>query len=135
MSRHIDRRQFNRHQQFPRRREPRRRQTPAERTLWRHLRDRRSLGLNFNRQYGGPFIVDFYCPEKLLSIELDGAHHFTPAGMAHDAARGEYIRRLGIAELRFENIEVLEQIDRVPTVIERIIAAQPGSRSRRVSAF
>ncbi|MCP1642776.1 very-short-patch-repair endonuclease [Pseudomonas citronellolis] len=54
-------------------RELRRRQTDAERLLWSRLRDRRLLGWKFRRQVPlGPYVVDFYCHERQLVVELDG---------------------------------------------------------------
>ena len=52
-------------------------------------------------------IVDFYCPEESLIIELDGAGHFTSAGSAVDVNRDWHLQRPGFRVLRFENKEVL----------------------------
>ena len=70
----------NRHRVYPpvllRSRELRHPQTPAEATLWRHLRGR-NLVYKFRRQHPlDRFIVDFYCPEAKLCIEIDGGSHF-----------------------------------------------------------
>ena len=60
-------------------RDLRKRLTPAERILWRLLRDRRLKGLKFRRQFPiGPFVVDFCCYELRLVIELDGEVHAEP---------------------------------------------------------
>ena len=58
-----------------RRKELRRNETKEEKLLWENLR-RKKLGVKFNRQYSvGPYVLDFYCVEKRLGLELDGAHH------------------------------------------------------------
>ena len=58
------------------RRRLRRETTEAERVLWSKLRNRQFHGLKFYRQYGvEKYILDFYCPEKRLGIELDGGQH------------------------------------------------------------
>ena len=82
----------------------RKRQTPAERMMWRVLRDRRLRGLKFRRQFPlGPFIADFCCHEIRLLIELDGEVHADPQGMARDRERDAYLRGLGFTILRFPN--------------------------------
>lgn len=59
-----------------RRKELRNNLTIAEASLWKYLKGRRMHGLKFRRQHSiGPFIVDFYCPEEKLIIELDGEVH------------------------------------------------------------
>lgn len=51
-------------------------QTDAEHLLWRHLRNRQFLALKFRRQYPmPPYVLDFYCAELALVIELDGGQH------------------------------------------------------------
>lgn len=86
-------------------REMRRAATPEEDLVWERLRGRRFHGLRFRRQHAiGPFIVDFYCHEKQLIIEVDGGIH---EGIAQqDAARQQYLEHLGFAVLRLDNHEV-----------------------------
>ncbi len=73
--------------------------TPAEAKLWSVLKSSQLHNRKFRRQYSiGEFIVDFYCPEEKLAVELDGAGHFTVSGNLHDAARTaffEYCRYSG----------------------------------------
>ena len=72
----------------PRRRELRTYGTSAEAALWNLLKKRQLRGRKFRRQHSvGRYILDFYCPSERLAIELDGAHHYTPAGQDHDARR------------------------------------------------
>ena len=72
------------------------------------LRNRR-LGVKFHRQCPiENWIVDFYCFEQRLAIELDGGVHSQPTQMRKDAAKEDYFRRLGIRLLRIPNGVVLE---------------------------
>jgi very-short-patch-repair endonuclease len=92
--------------------------TPAEATLWRILKSKQLEGRKFRRQHSvGNYILDFYCPSERLAIELDGAHHFTEAGLMYDKKRTEYIESLDITIIRFENKLVF---DRTDFVIEEI---------------
>jgi formamidopyrimidine-DNA glycosylase len=93
--------------------------TDVEKKLWRRLRNRQLLGMKFRRQHPvGKYIVDFYCDEAKLAIELDGGQHASSSG--YDTARTEALERLGIRVLRFWNNEVLGNLD---GVLERIAEA------------
>lgn len=99
----------------------RRRLTPAELKLWQMLRDRRLEGLRFRRQAPlGPYLVDFFCPERSLVIELDGGGHGRFQAIRADAERDRWIREQGHAVLRFSNHDVMSSVDRV---CEAILAA------------
>ncbi|WP_416236138.1 endonuclease domain-containing protein [Pseudomonas citronellolis] len=99
-------------------RELRRRQTDAERLLWSRLRDRRLLGWKFRRQVPlGPYVVDFYCHERQLVVELDGGQHL---GNAADVDRDAWLRGQGLRVLRFWNHDVLV---RTEGVLEAILLA------------
>ena len=90
------------------RREP----TRAEDRLWQRLRNRQASGLKFRRQHAiGRFIVDFYCAEARLVVEVDGAVHEDTAD--EDAARQEFLESRGLRVLRFSNDEVSKSLDRV----------------------
>ncbi len=97
--------------------------TPTEERLWEYLRNRQVSGLKFRRQHAvGPFILDFYCSEACLAIEVDGSvHEYT---VEEDALRQEFLENLGFKVLRFTNQEVLESLD---TVIDRIKSAITNS--------
>ena len=104
--------------------------TPAEQKLWKHLRDRRLGGAKFRRQHPvGRFIVDFYCADCRLVIEIDGDSH---AGQAdYDAARTAWLREQGYTVIRFTNREVDQQIDALLEAIAReigILAVDHRSR-------
>lgn len=87
--------------------------TPAEAKLWKHLNNSQ-LGRKFRRQHSiGKYILDFYCPQEKLAIELDGRTHFTDNGFEKDENRTAYLKSLNIKVIRFENKEVFEQLDGV----------------------
>ena len=78
-----------------RRRELRGNLTPAEAFLWKHLKSSQLDGKKFRRQHSiGPYIVDFFCAECRLAVELDGAGHMTEFGAEADAERSEFLKRL-----------------------------------------
>gem|GEM_PF-494710 len=105
--------------------------TKPEAILWKMLKKRQVAGLRFRRQHAvGPYVLDFYCPEAKLAIELDGYHHFTPEGQEHDQQRTEFINRAtGIHILRFENQVVFDNPEMILGAIEEYVgqwAAQPS---------
>ena len=92
--------------------------TDAEQWLWQRLRRKQILGLQFYRQK--PilnFIVDFYCPAANLVIECDGGQHYTAEGLEADRARDQALAQLGLNMLRFDNRQILTEID---GVVEKI---------------
>lgn len=93
--------------------------TPAEAALWLHLRRSQLAGLKFRRQASiGPYIVDFYCPQARLIVELDGASH--TGQEARDAQRDSYFEQLGFRVCRFENRWVFESLEVVLDEIEQV---------------
>ena len=99
-------------------RQLRRAATDAETLLWRHLRGRQLAGRKFRRQHPvSPYVLDFYCEELHLGIELDGGQHYADEGAQHDQCRAESLLGSGIRLLRFSNREVLLEL---PAVLERI---------------
>jgi very-short-patch-repair endonuclease len=98
-------------------RELRRNTTKAEERLWRQLRSRNIEGLKFRRQHPvGSFIVDFYCPQSKLIIEVDGGSHADQ--QEYDQQRTEWLQARGYRVIRFTNDDVKEALD---GVIERIL--------------
>ncbi|MBN1584763.1 endonuclease domain-containing protein [Candidatus Uhrbacteria bacterium] len=96
----------------------RRNPTRAEAMVWSCLKGRR-LGKDFRRQHViGKFIVDFYCPESGLIIEIDGGIHDTPEQAKKDALRERYLIQLGFRIIRFTNRQVLNDIQTVKSVIQ-----------------
>jgi len=97
----------------------RKNQTDAERAFWAHVRNRRFHGMRFLRQYSvGPYILDFYCPQMRVAIELDGGQHNRPEGSKYDVERSEYLRDHGIDVLRFWDHEVLQNMQGVLARVE-----------------
>jgi len=108
-----------------RRRELRRNQTDAERAFWAKVRNKQFLGMKFFRQYSfGPYILDFYCSEKKLAVELDGGQHNQPEGRDSDLVRTDYLNTHGVEVVRFWNNEVLHEIDGVLARLELELVSQ-----------
>ena len=104
--------------------ENRKNPTEAESVLWNALKAK-GAGLKFRRQHIiEDFIVDFYCNEKKLTVELDGGYHRVPEQMKSDAERTARLKELGYTELRFTNEQVLGDID---NVIKEILASPKSS--------
>jgi very-short-patch-repair endonuclease len=102
----------------------RREMTKAELRLWTQLRKPGIEGLRFRRQTPiGPFIVDFFCPEKKLIVEVDGGQHGHVAGERHDSARDAWLTEQGYKVVRFWNRDVMENLD---GVCRTILAASNG---------
>ena len=92
--------------------------TLAEKKLWEALRGRRLAGLKFRPQHPyGRFILDAFCVEHQLEIEVDGGIHTTPEQAAYDAERTKYLEARGIQVLRFSNNEVINDLGNVLTKI------------------
>jgi very-short-patch-repair endonuclease len=69
----------------------------AEVLMWLHLSQRQMDGFKFRRQYSvHQYIIDFYCPELKLAIEIDGDSHYYPASSKFDSERQKYIESFGI---------------------------------------
>jgi very-short-patch-repair endonuclease len=93
--------------------------TPAEDILWERLKNRKLAGLKFRRQeHIGRFIVDFYCHELMLVVELEGGIHDCADQKEYDQARFEELDARGFRILRIKNSEVIENIDKV---LEKIL--------------
>jgi very-short-patch-repair endonuclease len=81
--------------------------TSSESVLWDALRNRRLANLKFRRQYPiGPLIIDFFCLEKLLAIEVDGGIHEQTDIQIHDIERDRYLSTLGIRTIRVKDEHV-----------------------------
>jgi very-short-patch-repair endonuclease len=105
--------------------------TQAEQILWQHLRNR-NFGGNFRRQRPiGPFIVDFYCHEVRLVVELDGESHNHTAQAEHDELRTEWFQDRGYRVLRFWNQDVLRDTDSViAAIVEALSPSAPSPAPR-----
>jgi len=95
-------------------RELRQESTEAEKLLWEELRNRKFNGLKFRRQHPlDKFIVDFYCNEKKIVLELDGGVHNEKINKEYDEARTAMLAGLNIIVLRFKNEEVINDMQGV----------------------
>ena len=93
--------------------------TPAEQRLWQALKNRQLSGLKFRCQHPvGSFIVDFYCAQCRLVVELDGEIH--EQRVEYDAARTAKLNQFGYRVVRFSNQAVMTHLDEV---LCRILAA------------
>ena len=102
-------------------RELRKNPTYAEKILWHAIR-RKQLGVEFHRQIPiHQFIVDFYCHELKLAIEVDGVSHNEPGIKIHDAKRQSKLESLGVRFLRFEDDEILGNVETVVSKIKEWI--------------
>lgn len=94
-------------------RDLRKNSTKAEKLLWEALRNN-SLGFKFRRQYpADKFILDFYCYELKLAIELDGSVHTDKFQKDYDKIRTEKLKELGITVIRFWNNEIEKDLKNV----------------------
>ncbi|MBL8030376.1 MAG: DUF559 domain-containing protein [Candidatus Doudnabacteria bacterium] len=90
--------------------------------LWRQLKGNK-LGKKFRRQYGvGIYSLDFYCPELRLGIELDGSTHDNAVSYQNDIKRAGFIESQGIKIIRFQNKEVLSDLNGVVQEIKRYLS-------------
>ena len=86
--------------------------SPIEQRLWFFLRDRRLGGYKFRRQQSmGPYVVDFYCAEKNLAIELDGPSHGEAAQRMKDPHRQRFLETQGLTVLRYLNEQIIHELE------------------------
>lgn len=96
--------------------------TSAEAILWESLKNKQLFGYKFRREHPvGCYIIDFYCLQKRLAIEIDGGYHFTLEQQIYDAHRTYEINRMGLHEIRFNNNEVFNNLQCVlDKIMEKI---------------
>ena len=100
--------------------ELRKRQTDAEKKPWVILRNRQLAGAKFRRQFSiGSYILDFYAPEFRLCIEADGGQHYEDKGKQGDKVREKELSKLGVEILRFNDNEILNNIEGVFEIIQK----------------
>lgn len=126
---------YNHNKLKNRRKQLRNNLTIAEASLWNYLQGRKFHRRKFRRQYSiGTYIVDFYCPEEKLAIELDGEVHRNDGVFSQDQKKMQYFQELGIKVLRFENKLVFEQLEFVLIKIEQaMFKTTPSSDIRSES--
>ena len=93
--------------------------TDAERALWHRVRRKQIHGTQFYRQKPLlSFVVDFYCPAAKLAIEVDGSQHLEAGHRARDHARDTALAGIGLRVLRFDDRQVLLEMNAVLEAIE-----------------
>ena len=97
--------------------------TEAEKIVWDKLKNRNVFKARFRRQHPiGSFIVDFYCHEYKLAIEIDGEIHLKTEVIEYDDGRSHDIEKFGIKILRFTNNEVFTNLNNIIEEILKTIA-------------
>lgn len=109
----------------------------AEIALWLQLKKHGCCGYKFRRQHGiGRYIVDFYCPQLKLAIEVDGSQHFETNARAYDHERDCWLAAVGIQVVRFTTYDVINHIDSVIDALREVVRRRaleqpPRLRHRR----
>ena len=95
--------------------------TEIEKVVWELLRNR-PLGFKFRRQHPvHTYILDFYCHEKRLSIEVDGNYHTEKDQKEKDLERTKYLNHIGITEIRFSNEQISNHFEKVELEIKKML--------------
>ncbi|WP_337872718.1 endonuclease domain-containing protein [Ignavibacterium sp.] len=116
---------FNKKELKPRRKGLRNNSTYAEVFFWQQVKDRQLEGRKFRRQTSiGSYVVDFYCPEEKLVVELDGDVHFNTEAVDYDKERTEFLESVGLKVIRFENQDVLSNTEYVLSKIKEYFDKQ-----------
>jgi very-short-patch-repair endonuclease len=103
----------------------RKQDTWAEKLLWTWLRDRRFSTYKFRRQHAfGSYVLDFFCVEAFLNIELDGSQHGYPKQKAEDEARDTWLAKAGVKVLRFWNSRLKKEQEFIRETIWRELQAR-----------
>ena len=124
---------FNKKSQTSKRKLLRNRVPASELLLWPRLKNRQLNGFRFRRQYGiDRYVVDFYCPELRLAIEIDGDYHSSLDMKEYDPVRQGAIEALGITFLRFSNKEIESDLEEV---LKNILNSLPPYEGGRVACL
>ena len=115
-------------------RDMRREATPAEAFAWELFRDRRFLGLKFRRQHQiGSYVVDLYCHERKLVVELDGPIHDDSQRQPMDARRDAYLKSLDMTIVRIKNESLLDDTGEVLNEIAEAVAPSHAAKGADTS--
>ena len=99
--------------------------TDSERKLWSRIRRKQIFGLQFYRQRPiGNYIVDFYCPKVQLVLQVDGSQDMNESVLQKDKYRDSYLKQQGVKVLRFDNLQVLKQLDSVVDKVCQTVASR-----------
>ena len=92
--------------------------TPPEAQLWAQLKGRKLEGLKFRRQHPiGPYILDFYCADLELAVEVDGLIHGDADQIHHDERRTAWLAAQGLSVLRVASCDVRDDVEGVLNAI------------------
>ncbi|AMQ57498.1 endonuclease domain-containing protein [Algoriphagus sanaruensis] len=112
--------------------ELRKRMTSAEKVLWHFLKNKSVDGFKFRRQHPiNKYIVDFYCHQIKLVIEVDGGIHDEIEQKEYDAGRTSALEEFGLKVIRFRNEEILYRINSVITHISRYLKFEQSINSSK----
>ena len=99
---------YNKSSEKEKRRKLRQYQTNAEELVWRYLRNKQMLGYKFKRQYSiDHYVIDFYCPELKLAVEVDGESHNNPEQIEYDIKQQKYLESFNIIFVRIKDEDLI----------------------------
>ena len=101
-------------------RELRKNATRHENHLWYDFLSKYPVKFRRQRPISG-FIVDFYCEDAKLVIELDGSQHYTDEGIENDSKRTDILEQYGLLVLRFSNLDIDKNFYGVCTIIDETV--------------
>lgn len=108
----------------------RQRLSRAEIALWLQLKKRRCCGYKFRRQHGiGRYIVDFYCPQLQLAVEVDGSQHFELNALEYDNERDEWLRGFGVMVVRFTAYDCYHHIESIMLALCEVVRRRARTTS------
>ena len=97
--------------------------TDSERALWKRLRRKQVQAVQFYRQKPiGNYIVDFYAPKAKVVVEVDGSQHMGSERAPRDLQKDAFLASQGLRVLRFDDLQVLNEIEGVMEVIFQAIS-------------
>ena len=100
----------------------RRNMTFSEVKLWNELKNGKMLGYDFDRQRPiADYVVDFYCKDLMLSLEVDGATHLDDDAVLKDRKRQDELEALGVRFLRFDAMLIVNKVESVVKEIQNWI--------------
>ncbi|WP_275423383.1 endonuclease domain-containing protein [Geomonas subterranea] len=101
--------------------------TDAEQLLWYCLRRKQLSGFRFRRQHPiEKYVLDFYCPEARLAVELDGGQHNQTKNALRDRGRSDFLETQGVCVLRVWNHEVFANLEGVLERIYEVLQQRAG---------
>ncbi len=107
--------------------------TLSEILLWKHLRGKQMKGYDFHRQKPlNEYIIDFFCNELMLAIEIDGSSHELERAYERDQERQQQLESLGISFLRFDDRMVKQDMKSVLLAIELWIEAYEEASNQKI---